>query len=126
MALPHRLSHAAGLFSPFTWLETIGGRYGPLRLLRPAGCDVEKHASLKTCGILSKKEKEKEKEEGENNNKRIKRKRGPKGVPPETGPKIVFYTRTANRNRNEIEPQKKSDFKHPTKKKKKKKENERK
>ena len=53
VALLHRLSHAAGLFSPFTWLETIGGRYGPLRLLRPAGCDVEKHASLYTCGFLS-------------------------------------------------------------------------
>ena len=45
--------HAAGLFSPFTWLETIGGRYGPLRVLRPAGRDAEKHASLYTCGFLS-------------------------------------------------------------------------
>ena len=53
VALFHRLSHAAGLFSPFTWLETIGGRYGPLRVLRPAGRDVERHASLYTCGFLS-------------------------------------------------------------------------
>ena len=37
VALPHRLSHAAGLFSPFTWLETIGSHYGTLRVLRPAG-----------------------------------------------------------------------------------------
>ena len=29
-------------------------RYGPLRVLRPAGSDVEKHASLYTCGFLSK------------------------------------------------------------------------
>ena len=47
-----------------------------------------------------------------------KRKRGPKGVPPEMGPKIVFYIRTVKRNRNEIEAQKKSDFEHPTKTKK--------
>ena len=53
VALPHRLSHAAGLFSPFTWLETIGGHYGPLRVLRPAGRDVERYASLYTCGFLS-------------------------------------------------------------------------
>ena len=53
VALPHRLSHAAGLFSPFTWLETIGGHYGPLFVLRPAGRDVEKYASLYTCGLLS-------------------------------------------------------------------------
>ena len=40
--------------------------------------------------------------------RRKKKKRGPKGVyfffiPPETGPKIDFYIRTVNRNRNEIE-----------------------
>ena len=58
VALPHRLSHAAGLFSPFTWLETIGGRYGPLRVIRPAGRDVEKHASLYTRGFLSLVERE--------------------------------------------------------------------
>ena len=29
------------------------GRYGPLCYLRPAGRDVEQHASLKTCGFLS-------------------------------------------------------------------------
>ena len=57
VALLHRLSHAAGLFSPFTWLETIGGCYGPLRVLRPAGRDVEKHASLYTCGFLSEKKR---------------------------------------------------------------------
>ena len=53
LALLHRLSHAAGLFSPFTWLETIGFYCDPLRVLRPAGRDVEKHASLYTCGFLS-------------------------------------------------------------------------
>ena len=60
MALPHRLSHAAGLFSPFTWLETIGGHYGPLRVLRPAGRDVEWYASLYTCGFLSALQQEEE------------------------------------------------------------------
>ena len=43
------------LFSPFTWLEMIGGRYGPLRVLRP-GRDVKKHC-LCMSGILSKTKK---------------------------------------------------------------------
>ena len=41
---------------------------------------------------------------------RKKRKRGPKGVPPEDHPrwaqKLIFPTRTVKRNRNEIEAQK--------------------
>ena len=47
-----------------------------------------------------------------------KRKRGPKGVPPEMGTKLIFHMRIVKRNRNEIEAQKKSDFEHPTKTKK--------
>ena len=53
VALLHRFSHAASLFSPLTWLATVEGRYGPLRVLRPAERDVEQHASLYTCGFLS-------------------------------------------------------------------------
>ena len=62
---PIGLSHAAGLFSPFAWLETIGGHYGPLRVLRPAGRDVERYASLYTCGFLSHQEREEEEEQQE-------------------------------------------------------------
>ena len=43
--------------------------------------------------------------------KRKKGKEGPKGVPPRDG-----LIRTVNRNRNEIDAQKKSDFEHPRKK----------
>ena len=35
------------------WLEAIGLRLGPMRVLRPAGRDVERHASQYTCGFLS-------------------------------------------------------------------------
>ena len=41
-----------------SWLETIGLHCDPLRVLRPAGRDVEQHANLYTCGFLSKTSKE--------------------------------------------------------------------
>ena len=49
--------------------------------------------------------------------KEKKRKEGPKGYLPRRTRKLIFYIRTVNRNRNEIETGKKSDFEHPTKKK---------
>ena len=75
VALLHRLSLAAGLFSPFTWLETIGGRYGPLRVLRPAGRDVEKHASLYTCGFLSDRERERDRDRDRDRDRQRQRQR---------------------------------------------------
>ena len=53
-----------------------------------------------------------------------KGKEGPK-LHPRWAQKMIFHMRIVNRNRNEIEAQKKSDFEHPTKTKKMK-ENERK
>ena len=47
-----------------------------------------------------------------------KRKEGPKGYHPRWAQKLIFHIRTVNRNRNEIEAQKKSDFERPTKTKK--------
>ena len=44
----HRLLHQ----DPRT-LETIGGHHSPLRILRPAGRDLEHHASRYTCGFRS-------------------------------------------------------------------------
>ena len=35
------------------WLEAIGLLLGPMRVLRPAGRDVERHASQYMCGFLS-------------------------------------------------------------------------
>ena len=35
------------------WLEAIGLRLGPMRVLRPAGRDVERQASQYMCGFLS-------------------------------------------------------------------------
>ena len=32
------------------WLETIGAHHSPLRILRPAGRDLEHHASRYACG----------------------------------------------------------------------------
>ena len=49
-------------------------------------------------------------------NKEEKKKRGSKVYPPRWTPKLIFYVRTVDRNRNEIETQTKSDFEHPTKK----------
>ena len=36
-----------------TWLVTIRSCHGPLRILRPAGRDLEHHARQYTCGFLS-------------------------------------------------------------------------
>ena len=76
-----------------------------------------------------KKRQEKRQKKREKRKVGKKGKEGPKGYQyhPRWAPKLIFYMRTVNRNRNEIDAQKKTDFEHPTKKKKmKKKENERK
>ena len=53
-----------------------------------------------------KKKKKKKKDEKKGKKVEKKRKRGLKGVPPETGRKIVFFERDVKRNPNEIEAQK--------------------
>ena len=77
----------------------------------------------------------KEKSDGKKTRKKTKKKdekkkkRAQRGTPPplpRRAQKLIFYMRTVNRNRNEIETQKKSDFEHPTKKKRKERTNERK
>ena len=63
------------------------------------------------------------KKKGKDRHENKKRKRGPKGVPPETAQKLIFYIRTVKRNRNEIEA-KKIRFWAPEKEKEKEKERE--
>ena len=67
--------------------------------------------------FVARKNSKKKKQRKTIEKKRKKKKKGPKGVPPDTS-KLIFYIRTVKRIRNEIEAQKKSDFKPPTTKKK--------
>ena len=80
--------------------------------------ESEKHEKIKNEEMNKKNEKIKSKKKDKKREKKKlgkKKERGPKGVPPEMGPKIDFSQRTVKRNRNEIEAQKKSDFEHTTK-----------
>ena len=84
-----------------------------------------KNQKMKIGTKNAKKMKNKKQEKRQRNGRKKKEeKKGkkPQRVPPEMGRKIDFL-RNVQRNRNEIESQKKSDFVHPTKKMK---ENERK